>query len=517
MTSRSIFRIGVVAGLGFITSLQPGPVSAGCGCDHPPPVPSSVFPRFAWADMPVSVYAPGAQAPETCVRIGDKKLRGRYGPGQGESDAGLCSGAAKPQVLVMEYTGSGCGASRNSQKPKHTKCEGNPGGSSRVRISAQQEDGRRHLWFEGEVNLGDRIELDATREQLTRLMKKTKVWVHDLQGNLLQEFKLRTGCDQPLFLGDQFGSLKLVGFVPEYKKTASLSRDDESRTRLLPDHIGPKAVRVYDAACDKLEKTTRVLADLPPSNFTVLPRPIPLVEIEGTVRYDGLDAAVGADGTLYVAFDLTNVSRPMQFFFILRDLPLRFDVDDVIYYNRDEYNLKLFTSFVSDPQNYQWGPYYGPTVEASRRRKDSQVIGYWRHEFESYKTAHLPRGTHEVDEDGLHPDGTAHVDHEHLILAIRGHTIDVDEPKNQAEWAPLPGGKVKLDVELLQLFSDSPVVAADFTRAQKRMLWDRRYEADFDVDDGVLEKVELKPRKKSFDEVIAATGDADPTSADDSD
>jgi hypothetical protein len=443
------------------------------------------------------------------VKIGSKELPGRYGHDDGGATSGICAGGVKPQMLIMEYTGESCSQSRHSQKAKYTKCQGDPRGASPVRILVQQENGRRHTWFEGDVRIGDRIRLDATRARLTGLTEKAKVWVQDATGKILQEFKFRAACDQPLTIGDQFASLKLVDFVPEYTKTATLSRDDESRTRIVKDAIGPNPVKVYDAPCNEIKSGTPVLADLPSSSFTLLPPPIPVVEIEGTVRYRDFDAAVGGDGTLYIAFDMTNVTRPMQFFLVFRELPLRFTLDDVVYYNRDQYNLKLFTSFVSDPNNYQWGPYFGPTVEKAPKEKHSQVIGYWRHEFESYKRAHAIGGSHEVDQDGIHPDGTPHVDHEHLVIAIRGYKIDVNEPTNSQKWLPLAPGKIRIKATLRQLFADGPLEMSRLPLEKQRALYENRYEVDFDTDTGTLVKVERKSVNEPFEEAISASYDLD--------
>ena len=49
----------------------------------------------------------------------------------------------------------------------------------------------------------------------TRLAANTYVFIYDMEGNLLQTVKFHTSCSQPLFIGDQFGSLNMVGFRSE--------------------------------------------------------------------------------------------------------------------------------------------------------------------------------------------------------------------------------------------------------------------------------------------------------------
>ena len=51
--------------------------------------------------------------------------------------------------------------------------------------------------------------------QHTKLSAETHVFVYDLADNLLQHAEFHTSCSQPLRDGDQFGSLKLIDFIPE--------------------------------------------------------------------------------------------------------------------------------------------------------------------------------------------------------------------------------------------------------------------------------------------------------------
>jgi hypothetical protein len=51
----------------------------------------------------------------------------------------------------------------------------------------------------------------------------------------------------------------------------------------------------------------------------------------------------------------------------------------------------------------------------------SDVLAYWRHEFETYKAAHRRNDNLDTDDDpDWHADGTYHVDHDHIVVAIRG-------------------------------------------------------------------------------------------------
>ena len=169
--------------------------------------------------------------------------------------------------------------------------------------------------------------------------------------------------------------------------------------------------------------------------FTALPEPrlVPPGTDSFTVR--DYAAAVGDDGTLYLPMDVSQVRDATQFAFAFRDLPLEFDANDVVIYNRDGVDLTIFELDVDDDE-YQWGLYFGWEVEvddglfgtvydgqvAAPVDEDnvSHVFTYWRHEFHTYADAHAPGGSHWVNGGGYHPDGTKHVDHDHLVIAIKG-------------------------------------------------------------------------------------------------
>ena len=69
--------------------------------------------------------------------------------------------------------------------------------------------------------------------------------------------------------------------------------------------------------------------------------------------------AVSAGGVLYLNLDLQDVQDPTQFGFLISDTPLRFGVDDVVFYNADGVDLTIFDLAVEDPTERQWGSYFG--------------------------------------------------------------------------------------------------------------------------------------------------------------
>lgn len=211
----------------------------------------------------------------------------------------------------------------------------------------------------------------------------------------------------------------------------------------------------------------------PDDLFTALPRARRIQEREGVYAARNYDAAVGADGTLYLALDASRVLDPMQFTFALHGIALHFEHDDVVIYNADGVDLTLFTLDVEDGSDRQWGSYYGWSVESDHGLRNlyylpqvahphdadavSSVFTYWRHEFHTYAEAHEPGGSHEVDEQGLHPDGTLHIDHDSLIIAIRGVERDADDPLDLSKATALPPGEREVDVAWLSVATEQPV------------------------------------------------------------
>ena len=120
-----------------------------------------------------------------------------------------CVGKSKIKSLTMLYTGQDSNASHNSQDPKKTSAVGDPNFASPVRIIAKGK--KNGNLFDGVVNLGETFVIDAANIGKNKLDSETNVEIFDLNGNLLQTIKFHTSCSQPLFIGDQFGSLVLTG------------------------------------------------------------------------------------------------------------------------------------------------------------------------------------------------------------------------------------------------------------------------------------------------------------------
>ncbi len=168
--------------------------------------------------------------------------------------------------------------------------------------------------------------------------------------------------------------------------------------------------------------------------FTTLALPRKVPAGDAVMMLNDLSGAVSEDGVLMFAIDLSDVADATQFAFVVANEPLRFGEADVVFYNADGVDLTLFTLAVDDPTERQWGSYYGWDVETDSGitatmydtqvmdsldpDKQSDLLTYWRHEFHTYKAAHAVGGSHGTNEAGYHPDGTRHVDHDTLVIAI---------------------------------------------------------------------------------------------------
>lgn len=173
--------------------------------------------------------------------------------------------------------------------------------------------------------------------------------------------------------------------------------------------LGPAKLAVYDTT------NGRLVTNIADSQFTVAPTPVALPTSYGAATYPGYQAAVGRDGTVYVALDLTTIEMPMVFDAQLKQFPLRFTGSDLAFYNTQGYLMQLLEER-SEPVP---GMFVFPAGATS---PDSDIVHYSRHEFVTYVLQHDERLPHAVDatDANWHEDGSPHIDHDHLILAIYG-------------------------------------------------------------------------------------------------
>jgi len=174
--------------------------------------------------------------------------------------------------------------------------------------------------------------------------------------------------------------------------------------------LGPSRISVYD-------RNTLVYA-LGDDQFTVTSAPIVLHDFEETITRDDYQTGVGADGTVYLAFDLTAMTEATSYSGVAVGYPFRFEGRNVAIFN-----AQGFLGEVLDPNSlglFRITP-GGPGT--------SSALDYWRHEFRTYKNDHRKRDARRTLDGEWHVDGTPHVDNYHLVVAISGTLADGEKPQ----------------------------------------------------------------------------------------
>jgi hypothetical protein len=237
--------------------------------------------------------------------------------------------------------------------------------------------------------------------------------------------------------------------------------------------IGPASVKVYRRERWLFGYINDYVVQHDDSIFTVLPPFVTVPPEDGVFESRYFDVAVDRQGTVLLPLDLTRVLDGTQFAFQFKDLRLAFGPGDVVFYSKDGVDLTLFTLAVDDSDKRQWGSYYGWEVDEDgdisgyryqnrfARTRDlltsSDILTYWRHEFRTYHTAHLPGRTHEVNELGFHSDGTRHVDHDFIVLAISGMQRHWLFPDNEFLDTYLHPGRARVRLNVAVVGAVMPV------------------------------------------------------------
>ena len=175
--------------------------------------------------------------------------------------------------------------------------------------------------------------------------------------------------------------------------------------------LGPAAIVA------RLAGRTSPAINIQDADFTVAPAPVAVPSQYGEWRVPGYRAAVGKDGVVYVTLDLTGTTEPLVFEARALGYPLRFTNQDIIFRNAQGFLMQLLVGVDGEPVP---GMFIVPASDPSS--SDSDTLRYSRHEFSTYFLQHAERQPHAVDptDPNWHLDGSRHVDHNHLILAIAG-------------------------------------------------------------------------------------------------
>ncbi len=132
----------------------------------------------------------------------------------------------KPESLILQYTGDD--VIDHQQDPCKVAVTGDPQEAEPVWIIASSKsdynDPKAEIYFDGEVNLDETFAIKSLAAAKTKLKSVLYVTIFDLEGQVLGTSMFHTSFSQPLVLGNEFGAVRLVGFVG----------DDGARAGIVP-------------------------------------------------------------------------------------------------------------------------------------------------------------------------------------------------------------------------------------------------------------------------------------------
>jgi hypothetical protein len=198
---------------------------------------------------------------------------------------------------------------------------------------------------------------------------------------------------------------------------------------------GPTRVLVKK---DPKDRDKDALVAVTSGEFTMLQAPVALAEGDGETIAACYRAAVGADNTVYLPVDISNIAQHMIFSGLGMSYPLLFGASDIAIYNTQGFLMQLL------------GPAQAGifAIDDPTGAPNSLELTYDRHEFLTYRDQHAHVGGMGLDpsDPAWHSDGTRHVDHDHLVIAIHGVV------ENQGP--PPPGATPAFDLHITTALAD---------------------------------------------------------------
>lgn len=123
-----------------------------------------------------------------------------------------CADGDKPTALELVYTGENCNATNTSQDEDKYNCEGDPAFAQQVYIVASDDESvldADRIYFAGNVMLDEHFVITAAMAGEDNFKSRTyvSIFADQSMNTLLQQVEFHTSCSQPLFTGDQYGSI----------------------------------------------------------------------------------------------------------------------------------------------------------------------------------------------------------------------------------------------------------------------------------------------------------------------
>ncbi len=175
------------------------------------------------------------------------------------------------------------------------------------------------------------------------------------------------------------------------------------------------------------------------SDFTMMQAPLTLQQGDTETVAKCYRAAVTANNVVLIPLDISNITDHMIFNGLGQGYPLLFGASDVMIYNTQGFLMQLLT-----PEHA--GIY---AIEDPTGNPDSFALTYDRHEFNTYRADHAHIGGLGLDplDRAWHTDGSFHVDHDRLVLAIKG-TVEGEGP-------PPAGRTPAFDLRIVTALADA--------------------------------------------------------------
>jgi len=136
-----------------------------------------------------------------------------------------CEG--KLEAIALCYLGGSCPEPpHNTQPIDKQSCSGDAGAVQPVRIVIT-DGGSKIFLDQSDVEINDLVTATAANAGKNDFSSNTVFEIFDESGGLIQSGNFHTSCSQPLNLGDQFGSLQVVGMQTTEGGSIALGADVE--------------------------------------------------------------------------------------------------------------------------------------------------------------------------------------------------------------------------------------------------------------------------------------------------
>ena len=146
--------------------------------------------------------------------------------------------------MTLQYTGTGCGASRHNQDDGKVMCEGGSASTEPVFIVVSDKKDEHVYAIDSNMPLNGTIEVDANISGRDFLSSETMVSIYSADDELIEQVVFHTSCSQPFRAGDQFGSIRIIAMTSLEGGEVTLNRLEQPCITMIqiprPPHCNGK-------------------------------------------------------------------------------------------------------------------------------------------------------------------------------------------------------------------------------------------------------------------------------------